>query len=302
VLCLELSTLAYAAWQRLKQILEHVLGLEERVAERYSWIEIAKKHCMAGIRRAESIRGRRHTPYYKALVVLAFLALCRVPLSHAQTIERYEGVLIDTSASISRDGANGDLFQQYLRSTKKLLAHEPPNSRVWVSSIARDSFGGVRDIVTGWTPDARGIFTDDLNRARRQLMTRFEAKSAELAPTATGTDIFGGLWHVKAIVDSAPSSRGGSTKNIYIFSDMMNETAEFPMPRLLEIGPENMLERAKTTSLLVPLHGYSIYIYGASTNGLTAHSWETVRRFWELYFAAAGATLVTYSTQCEIGR
>jgi hypothetical protein len=146
------------------------------------------------------------------------------------------------------------------------------------------------------------FFTDDLNRARRQFVTSFEAKSINLAPTATGTDIFGGLWHVKAIVDSAPSSRGGSTKNIYIFSDMMNETAEFPMPRLLEIGPENMLERAKTTSLLVPLHGYSIYIYGASTNGLTAHSWETVRRFWELYFAAAGATLVTYSTQCEIGR
>jgi hypothetical protein len=301
---LELSTLAYAAWQRLKQILEHVLGLEERVAERYSWIEIAKKHCMAGIRRAESIRGRRHTPYYKALVVLAFLALCRVPLSHAQTIERYEGVLIDTSASISRDGANGDLFQQYLRSTKKLLAHEPPNSRVWVSSIARDSFGGVRDIVTGWTPDARGIFTDDLNRARRQLMTRFEAKSAELAPTATGTDIFGGLYYQKVLFDSRPNhgSHDESPKAIWIFSDMVNETAEFAMPELLEIGPERMLERVKATGILVPLSHYKIYVYGASASGLTPRSWNAIKRFWQMYFAAAGAELIDYSMECNVQR
>jgi hypothetical protein len=83
---------------------------------------------------------------------------------------------------------------------------------------------------------------------------------------------------------------------------MMNETREFPMPQLLEIGPERMLERAKANGLLVPLERYKIFVYGASPAGLAPRSWMTVKRFWEMYFAAAGAELVTYSTECDAER
>jgi hypothetical protein len=48
------------------------------------------------------------------------------------------------------------------------------NSCVWVSSISTDSFGGAHEILKGWTPGARGIFTGDLNRARRELSSNFE--------------------------------------------------------------------------------------------------------------------------------
>ena len=113
----------------------------------------------------------------------------------AQTIERYEGILIDTSASIAKAGAGNELFREYLTSTKKLLLTEPANSRVWVSSIASDSFGGTREIVKGWTPDARGVFTDNLNRAQRQLAASFDAKSSAMAPESSGTDIF---WRIVA--------------------------------------------------------------------------------------------------------
>jgi len=171
---------------------------------------------------------------------------------------------------------------------------------VWVSTIATDSFGGVQDIVKGWTPEAHGIFTNDLTRARRQLAISFEAKSAGLTATAEGTDIFGGLWHLKTEFESAPkAARADSgTRTIWIFSDMMNETAEFPMPRLLDIGPERMLERAKANGLIVPLTHYRIHICGASPRGLTPKSWATIKRFWEMYFAAGGAELVTYSAEC----
>jgi hypothetical protein len=76
---------------------------------------------MAGILRAQSIRNKRRVPYHQALAVFVFFALFRLPASHAQTIERYEGILIDASGSISKGGATGDLFEEYLRSTKKLL-------------------------------------------------------------------------------------------------------------------------------------------------------------------------------------
>ena len=81
---------------------------------------------------------------------------------------------------------------------------------------------------------------------------------------------------------------------------MMNETHEFPMPQLIELGPERMLERAKANGLLVPLPRHKIYVYGASFAGLTPHSFLTIKRFWEAYFAAAGAELVTYSTECDV--
>lgn len=49
---------------------------------------------------------------------------------------------------------------------------------------------------------------------------------------------------------------------------MMNETKDFPMPTLIALGPEQMLERAKTNGLVVPMNGYKVYIYGASPGGI----------------------------------
>lgn len=293
----------YAAWRELKNILEEILGLEARTAELLCHIKKAKKQCMAGIRRALSIR-KRHAPYHMTLVAWVTVLLVLIAAAHAQAVERQEGIIIDESASISKGGTQ-NLFQEYLHSAKKLLSTEPPQSRVWVASIAADSFGGGSVVVKGRTPEVHGIFTDDLNRARRELATSFEAKSSGLIPTARDTDIIGALWHLKALFESLPpsdSSVESPTRTLWIFSDMMNETREFPMPALLGIGPVRMLERAKADGLVVPLPRYKIYVYGASTAGLTPRSWATIKKFWEGYFAAGGAELVTYSEECEVGR
>jgi hypothetical protein len=52
------------------------------------------------------------------------------------------------------------------------------------------------------------------------------------------------LWHLKALFESAPKSDTSQVfpKTFWIFSDMMNETQDFPMPTLIAIGPEQMLE------------------------------------------------------------
>lgn len=242
--------------------------------------------------------------YHRALPILILFLAVSISKAHAQTVERYEGILIDTSASISKGGTTNHLFQEYLVGTKKLLLTEPANSRVWVSSISTDSFGGVNEVLKGWTPDSRGVFTEDLNRARRQLSSNFEQKSARISATSSGTDVLGALWHFKALFESSPVSDKSQTmsKTIWIFSDMVNETRDFPMPTLFETGPDKMLERAKANGLLVPLNGYKIYVYGASPSGLTPQAWGTIKAFWAVYFQAAGAELVVYSAECDIQR
>ena len=292
----------YTAWRTLKKLKAGIGERQTTIRHHLSAIEIAKRRCMAGILRAENVmRSKRRIPFYRALGTLVLCALLLPRYANAQKVEHYEGILIDTSGSISNNGKTNDLFEEYLHATRKLLLTEPASSRVWVSTIAVDSFGGVRELLKGWTPEARGVFTDDLNRARHELASAFEAKSARLSPVAAGTDIIGGLWHVKALAESN-SSIGDAAKAIWIFSDMRNETAQFAMPVLLDLGPEQLFKRVQANGLIVPLSGYKVYVYGASPSGLTPQEWETIKRFWTLYFSAAGAELVSYSAECNVER
>lgn len=83
---------------------------------------------------------------------------------------------------------------------------------------------------------------------------------------------------------------------------MINETPNFVMPELASRSPEQMLEQAKLKGLLVPLKGYRILIFGASTAGLSPQAWGTVRQFWIMYFHSAGAELGTYSAEVNVER
>jgi hypothetical protein len=294
----------YAAWRRLQEIAGLITGIEENTSSLIASIEIAKRKCAEGILRAQVALRKRKPTYHRPLMTAFLLGALCAASARAQTIERYEEILIDTSGSILRNGTNHELFREYLVSTKKLLVTETPSTRVWVSGIAVDSFGSDGTILKGWTPEARGIFTDNLNRARRELVYAFEQKSSGMKPMAAGTDIFGALWRVEALFESVgkPGAAQSAEKTIWIFSDMMNESGAFQMPSLLPLGPEHMLERAKANRLIVPMKGYRVYIYGASPNGLSPEAWLTMKRFWTLYFQAAGAELVTYSAECQVQR
>jgi hypothetical protein len=118
---------------------------------------------------------------------------------------------------------------------------------------------------------------------------------------ASGTDIIGGLWHLKALLESGTAAQNVQ-KDIWILSDMMNETPEFRMPALIPTGPEGMLQRAKSNQLVVPLTGYRIHVLGASTAGLNPHAWNSVKKFWTLYFQATGAELISYSAEARSER
>ena len=106
---------------------------------------------------------------------------------------------------------------------------------------------------------------------------------------------------MKALIESDPASNH-ATKDIWIVSDMMNETAEFPMPALLPSGSEGMLKRSQSNRLIVPLTGYRIHVLGASPSGMNPKSWNTTKEFWTLYFKATGAELVLYSAEARMDR
>jgi hypothetical protein len=294
----------HTAWTKHKRLTEERISAEEKLSELATLPEIARKCCLAGIMRAQNTQPTRHPPYHRALTILPVIVLIAAHPVWAQNIERYEAILVDTSGSISRAGKTNELFQEYLRATRKLLRTEPPNTRVWVETIVADSFSGNRQVLKGWTPEARGVFVDDLNRAREQLASSFEMKSSGMAPIASGTDLFGALWRLRALFESKAQAGVSPSMptTIWILSDMMNETKELPMPELINKGPHEMLARAKSGGLIVPLDGYVIHIYGASTRGLTPQAWTTVKDFWVKYFSVAGADLVVYSAECDVRR
>lgn len=295
----------YSAWRKLKQLSGSLAQMEQQRNEMMSRIEIAGKRCMAGILRASNIHRRNHVPYFRSLrLILVIPALSLLQggsvRASSQSVEHHEAILLDVSGSIGGGGAQNQRFREYLYAAKRLLLTEPPNSRVWVSVISTESFGSVQELLKGHTPDAQGVFTDDLDRARRQLAMSFESKSAGLSPVAAGTDVIGALWHMKALLESTSGADSKQvSKTIWIASDMMNETAGLPMPALIPLGPQKMLEHAKTNKLIVPLQGYKIHVIGAATTGLSPQSWNTLKEFWTFYFHEAGAELVSYSVECS---
>lgn len=253
---------------------------------------------MAGILSAQAVRNRRRPSYHQFLpLVLIGFCLSLSPVVRAQSTHRAEAILIDVSGTIGR-GGNPELLTKYLAGTKQLLLTEPPESRVWVSVITTDSFGDTQPLLKGWTPASQGIFTDDLVRSRHELAATFEKRGAGLRAISAGTDIFGALWQAKDVLDSQPADQ----KEIWIFSDMMNETSAFPMRALLPRGTEGMVTQAESTGLVVPLKGYRVHVLGASFQGLNADSWNVMKLFWSLYFRKAGAMLVTYTPDVTVTR
>lgn len=279
----------------------HWLGWQIRRGEKklrrlISVIEVAKRQMLIGIEQGLQFLRRRHQPYLQAIpVVIALLLL--TPSARAQSnCKRLEGIVIDISGSVAKKAPGTDLFRSYLLGAKRLLQTVPGETCVWVFAISTESFGSVPTLLRGHTPAARGIFMDQLSNARMQLVSAFESKSGSLSPSASGTDILGALWRVRAAFESAPK---GAVKELFIFSDGVQETRDFDMPALLPLGTQRMIEFTKSNGLLVPLENVRVSFFGASTLGLTPGTWNAVRDFWMRYFKEAGAELAAYSSEAS---
>jgi len=285
----------YATWKEIERLEQEIAQMQWKLKNLFANIEVAQRRCMGGILRFFHTQRKQFPPYFQAGAACVAIVMLASTMATAKSVSREEGILIDVSGSIGAGGANSELFREYLAGARQLLLTEPPSSRVVVSLISTESFG-TQELLKGWTPAAHGVFTDDLNRARHQLASAFEAKSSGINPIAAGTDIVGGLWHIKTILESGSNSTT-AVREVWIFSDFMNETQAFPMPALLSKGSETMLEYAKTNGLIVRLANYKVHLMGASMRGVSPQAWNTVKEFWLAYFRAAGAEVVSYSPE-----
>ncbi len=292
----------FASWRHLKKLKVKIAKLDMSYNELAATYQVAAKNCMAGILRAQQFVKVKHVPYFKVFPVIAFVMFsASEAFTQRDGIQRNETILIDVSGSIAKKGQAREQFADYLAGAKRLLASEPPSSNVWVQIITTDSFGGARTLLKGWTPGIQGVFQDALNRARGQLVQQFQTRAAALTPVAAGTDIFGSLWRAKTSMESDSAGKKVPTE-LHVFSDMVVEVPGFAMPALLPLGAEHMLELAKNNGLIVPLAGYRVQVYGASTTAMSPEAWNTIRAFWTMYLQAAGSELVTYSSETTVSR
>jgi len=137
----------------------------------------------------------------------------------SQVQGRKEETLIDTSISITKDDANSSLFEENY-TPRRSSWHR--NHRIRVSRLRRwqviRSAASVRSSMAGRRELAARSTT--ISPATKATRDQFRAKSVDLAPTASGTGIFGGLWHVRTLFEFGSSgSANAQTKTIWVFSD-----------------------------------------------------------------------------------
>ena len=291
----------FAAWTKLRKLEKQMRKLNKKIDEIEALVKNVAQAMAIGLRRGLTMLNKPATPPYFKIVatLLLFIALGGMVAAQSEP-KMLQAYLLDGSGSIGRRNAQSDQFRSYLFGIRSQILLAPPECRLWVFLISTDSFGSVPEVMRGWTPAGRGIFTADLDKARTQLGSAFESKSQSISPVSAGTDVIGGLFRTRATLDSLRSQTVG--KEVFIWSDMLNETQDFNMPALMSGGVEKMIEFAKSNGLIADLKGYRIYVYGASTSGMTPRIWETVRAFWKAYFQEAGATLVVYSTESSSQR
>ena len=285
----------FVGWRELKRICRDIAKLKYQTDRLNALVATAERECAAGLLLGH--RFGRPAPVKPLFKILPLILLAVLPAreASAQTnIKREEAILLDLSRSVGSDGGSAT-FREFLLSTRRLLETEPPNSRVYVLTIGADSFGGsLPVIVKGWTPsEGGGVFDDGLRKARQQLVSAFQAKGADLKPTARATDLTGGLWRAKTLLESDGPNL---PKDVYVLSDS-RQTASFDVLELLSVGSARALDQVQSQGQLVPLPDFNVRIFGIGTAGLTPQMWNGLKAFWTEYFRRAGSRLLVFSAE-----
>jgi hypothetical protein len=159
-----------------------------------------------------------------------------------------------------------ELLQLSLAETPDRWQVQVPDREFADKQLASDSTGLVR-----FRRDARDYL---------RKYTRLDDRDGYL-----GTDILSTLFDVAADVQAYPGHR----VTVILFSDMLQATDEINMEGMLRPPPDDWVTTRKAEGRLPNLSGACIVVAGARTD--TAEG-QRVKKFWQEYFQAAGATLL----------
>lgn len=159
-----------------------------------------------------------------------------------------------------------EVLQLSLEEPPKRWSETVPAREFTEQALARDSISRARFLQDA--QDYLVVFTDSTSRE-----------------DIDGTDILSTMHDVAADLRAAP----GREAVMYVFSDMLQSNRTINMEGLAKMPPANWVQREKAAGTLPDLTGLCVVVAGARVD---TDMGQRVKRFWEEYFEATGATLL----------
>jgi hypothetical protein len=159
-----------------------------------------------------------------------------------------------------------EVLQLSLEEPPKRWSETVPAREFKEQALARDSISRARFLQDA--QDYLVVFTD--STAREDI---------------DGTDILSTMHDVAADLRAA----GGRKATMYVFSDMLQSNRAINMEGLAKMPPSNWVQREKADGTLPDLSGLCVVVAGARVD---TDAGQRVKKFWEEYFEATGATLL----------
>ena len=237
--------------------------------------------------------SKRVGPFLGALVCVALLA----PSLTAQRLDAVVG--LDLSLSSAAKNYDGNLeHAKNVDGAARLVETLPVGARVRVFGITDQSFSRPLVMLSGDIPDDRGplAFVDRIETARRRLAAAMRDLGRNAPPKYPQTDVIGFLIVAGDLLHEEPRGR----KVLVMFSDMRHSAPppNIESPRLVPVA--GALRAVEARHEIADLRAVNVYVYGVHAAGKDIPYWQSLRAFWEQYFAKAGATLKCFSMMREV--
>jgi hypothetical protein len=153
-------------------------------------------------------------------------------------------------------------FDENKLAVSHLLASLPPGGRVSVIGITDQTVSSPFVLLSARLSEDGGYFGTRLARGRRDLMSEWMRRTADLKPTAPHSDVIGLFILASEIFNHSAAHR----RIIVIFSDVRHEqpgVLDLERPEVINVG--RSIKEAETSGLVPKLPGVQVYVLVPAT-------------------------------------
>jgi len=203
--------------------------------------------------------------------------------------QRSVSALFDITKSTRCNDYSGESeFQKNHDYISLMLEQLNHDTTVKVIGITGTSFKEPYVMLDGYLSKERGAFGEVLAKNKLSIIKHWEEQ--DLKPISNETDIFSALFLVSLLMKDESQSR-----SLIILSDMRNSVG-VNIENLPVIGDAE-IKKVEDENLIPDLAGIRVYCLGVSPCGKSLKYWQSLERFWKIYFQKAGAELVCFSIE-----
>jgi len=211
------------------------------------------------------------------------------------------------------DLTNPAILEEAKRAIQGAVNSAPEETCLQVIGITDRSFSSPRIILErDCIPTRLFILDPKPLEAKQRMSAQWEKRSQELSPTDQGanarqsnprsstpqltrnqrvSDVFGAFAYAALILNSRNSE---AEKLLVVFSPLRHNAGGISFHCVTEIEAE-LLKRVQERGLIPSLKGVKVTLLGVHTQGKEERYYNSLRRFYEQYFQAAGASIETFS-------